>query len=87
MIEETNKTKYNDTELKEFSELIKDKISIARGELYELTGSLSSANTNGDEAAIAGKTLEDGSATFEKEQTNQISMEERMARRGYSKCI
>ncbi|SDD96256.1 transcriptional regulator, TraR/DksA family [Mucilaginibacter pineti] len=73
MLEETNKTKYNDTELKEFSELIKGKISIAREELYELAGSLSSANTNGDEAAIADKTLEDGSATFEKEQTNQLA--------------
>jgi len=67
------KTKYNDTELEEFSDLIKEKIRMAREELYELADSLSSANTNGDEAAIAGKTLEDGSATFEKEQTNQLA--------------
>ncbi len=73
MQEEIKKTKYNDSELKEFSELIREKISIAREELYELAGSLSSANTNGDEAAIAGKTLEYGSATFEKEQTNQLA--------------
>jgi DnaK suppressor protein len=67
------KTKYNDSELQEFKDLIVEKIRIAREELYELAGSLSSANSNGDEAAIAGKTLEDGSATYEKEQTNQLA--------------
>lgn len=73
MNEEKTKTRYNDAELAEFRELIKEKISIAREELYELAGTLSAANTNGDDAAIAGKTLEDGSATFEKEQTNQLA--------------
>jgi DnaK suppressor protein len=73
MQEEKTKTKYNDNELGEFRELITGKIAAARAELYVLAGSLSAANTNGDEAAIAGKTLEDGSATFEKEQTNQLA--------------
>lgn len=73
MKEETTKTKYNDAELGEFRELINEKIGIAREELYELAGTLSAANTNGDDAAIAGKTLEDGSATFEKEQVNQLA--------------
>ncbi len=73
MNEEKLKTRYNDAELAEFRELIKEKIRIAREELYELAGTLSAANTNGDDAAIAGKTLEDGSATFEKEQTNQLA--------------
>jgi RNA polymerase-binding transcription factor DksA len=73
MQEEMTKTKYNDTELIEFRDLIKEKINMAREELYELVSSLSSTNTNGDDAAIAGKTLEDGSATFEKEQTNQLA--------------
>lgn len=73
MNEETTKTKYNDAELGEFRELINEKIGIAREELYELAGTLSAANTNGDDAAIAGKTLEDGSATFEKEQVNQLA--------------
>jgi RNA polymerase-binding transcription factor DksA len=67
------KTKYNDSELMEFKDLIREKIQMAREELYELAGSLSSSNSNGDEAAIAGKTLEDGSATYEKEQTNQLA--------------
>jgi RNA polymerase-binding transcription factor DksA len=73
MQQENTKTKYNDTELEEFKILIKDKISIAREELQDLAGTLSAANSNGDDAAIAGKTLEDGSATFEKEQTNQLA--------------
>jgi RNA polymerase-binding transcription factor DksA len=69
----TDKTKYSDVDLNNFKELINEKIRIAREELYELTASLSSANSNGDDNAIAGKTLEDGSATFEKEQTNQLA--------------
>jgi DnaK suppressor protein len=73
MQEEKIKTKYTDTELQEFKELIIYKIRAAREELNEFAGSLSGTNTNGDEAAIAGKTLEDGSATMEKEQTNQLA--------------
>lgn len=73
MQEEIIKTRYTDTELAEFKDLITHKITIAREELQELTDTLSSANTNGDDAAIAGKTLEDGSATLEKEQTNQLA--------------
>ncbi len=67
------KTSYMDSELAEFRELIINKIRAAREELNELAGSLSSANSNGDEAAIAGKTLEDGSATLEKESINQLA--------------
>jgi len=70
---EQTKTKYNDIELDAFKKLIDEKIRAAREELNELAGSLSSANSNGDDAAIAGKTLEDGSATYEKEQTNQLA--------------
>jgi DnaK suppressor protein len=70
---ENTKTRYSDDELKEFKELIKTKAIAAREEYNELAGSLSYANSNGDDAAIAGKTLEDGSATFEKEQTNQLA--------------
>jgi len=46
---------------------------VAREEFVELAGSLSSANSNGDGATIAGKNLEDGSATLEKEQTSQLA--------------
>lgn len=70
---EITKTKYNDNELAGFKQLIEEKISIARAELNDLAGSLSATNANGDDAAIAGKTLEDGSATAEKEQINQLA--------------
>ncbi|WP_121810309.1 TraR/DksA family transcriptional regulator [Mucilaginibacter kameinonensis] len=73
MQHENTKTKYSDTELDEFKTLIKNKINMARGELQDLVGTLSASNSNGDDAAIAGKTLEDGSATFEKEQINQLA--------------
>jgi DnaK suppressor protein len=73
MQQEITKTKYNDTELNEFRVLIQGKIDMAREELYDLAGTLSASNSNGDDAAIAGKTLEDGSATFEKEQINQLA--------------
>jgi len=61
------KTRYSDAELNEFKILIQHKLQIAREELGELLGALNSSNSNGDENNIAGKTLEDGSATYEKE--------------------
>lgn len=73
MIPENEKTRYTDAELGEFKKLILSKIRIAREELLELAGVLSMAGENGDDGAIAGKTLEDGSATMEKEQTNQLA--------------
>ena len=73
MQNEHTKTRYSDNELQEFKDLIETKIRMAREELDELTAALSSSNSNGDDAAIAGKTLEDGSATYEKEQTNQLA--------------
>ncbi|TSJ36433.1 TraR/DksA family transcriptional regulator [Mucilaginibacter corticis] len=73
MKNENTKTRYSDSELKEFQLLIEDKIRMAREELGELTAALSSSNSNGDDAAIAGKTLEDGSATYEKEQNTQLA--------------
>lgn len=73
MEKETTKTRYSDIELESFRQLIEGKINVAREELNELAASLSSSNSNGDDAAIAGKTLEDGSATYEKEQTNTLA--------------
>ena len=67
------KTRYSDNELQEFKAIIENKIKTAREELGELTSALSSSNSNGDDAAIAGKTLEDGSATYEKEQMTQLA--------------
>jgi DnaK suppressor protein len=68
------KTRYSDAELQEFKEIILDKLQIAREELAALTQSLSSPNANGtDDTAGTYKTLEDGSATLEKEQINQLA--------------
>ena len=73
-MENNNKTRYSDSELMEFKELILDKLRIAREEFNSLTASLSSPNANGTEDTSGTyKTLEDGSATLEKEQLNQLA--------------
>ena len=71
---ETQKTRYSDSELKEFKDLLLDKLRSAKEELNSLATSLSSPNANGtDDTAGTYKTLEDGSATLEKEQINQLA--------------
>ena len=71
---ESEKTRYSDAELKEFKELLLDKLRSAKEELNSLASSLSSPNANGtDDTAGTYKTLEDGSATLEKEQINQLA--------------
>lgn len=73
-MENNLKTKYSDSELKEFKDIILDKLRMAKEELGSLTQSLSSPNTNGtDDTSGTYKTLEDGSATLEKEQINQLA--------------
>ncbi len=73
-MENNEKTRYSDSELQEFKDIILEKLRIAREELTSLTQSLSSPNSNGtDDTAGTFKTLEDGSATLEKEQTNQLA--------------
>lgn len=72
--EQTEKTRYSDAELQEFKEIILDKVRGAREELNALASSLSNPNLNGtDDTAGTYKTLEDGSATLEKEQINQLA--------------
>jgi RNA polymerase-binding transcription factor DksA len=71
---ETEKTRYSDAELQEFKDLILDKLRIAKEELNSLASSLSTPNANGtDDTAGTYKTLEDGSATLEKESINQLA--------------
>lgn len=73
-MENSNKTRYSDAELVEFKELIQEKLRMAREEFNALTSSLSSPNANGTEDTSGTyKTLEDGSATLEKEQLNQLA--------------
>lgn len=74
MRENVEKTRYSDAELQEFKAIILDKLAIAKEELVALTRTLSNSNANGtDDTAGTYKTLEDGSATLEKEQTNQLA--------------
>ncbi|MEO3402656.1 TraR/DksA C4-type zinc finger protein [Mucilaginibacter sp. CAU 1740] len=71
---EQEKTRYSEADLQEFKGIILDKMRIAREELNSLATSLSSPNANGtDDTAGTYKTLEDGSATLEKEQINQLA--------------
>ncbi|SMO37663.1 TraR/DksA family transcriptional regulator [Solitalea koreensis] len=68
------KNRYSDAELLEFKELIIEKIAKAKSELNGLVASLSNPNQNGtDDTAGTFKALEDGSATLEKESTNQLA--------------
>lgn len=74
MANTTEKTRYSDAELQEFKEIINEKLRVAREELSALTKSMNASNANGtDDTAGTFKTLEDGSATLEKEQTNQLA--------------
>jgi RNA polymerase-binding protein DksA len=72
------KTRYSDSELQEFKELITGKIRSSREELAALSQSLSNPNMNGtDDTSGAYKTLEDGSATLEKESIIQLAARQR----------
>lgn len=72
------KTRYSDSELQEFKSIILEKLRIAKEELAALTASLNNSDANGtDDTAGTYKTLEDGSATLEKEQTNQLAARQR----------
>ena len=74
MKQEHEKTRYSESDLQEFKGLLLDKLRIAKEELNSLATSLSSPNANGtDDTAGTYKTLEDGSATLEKEQINQLA--------------
>jgi len=73
-MEKAAKTRYSDAELLEFKQLITGKLNSAKEELSMLATSLSNPNANGtDDTAGTFKTLEDGSATLEKEQINQLA--------------
>lgn len=73
-MENHEKTRYSDSELQEFKELIQGKLHMAHEELSSLASSLSNPNANGtDDTAGTYKTLEDGSATLEKESINQLA--------------
>jgi len=71
---EKEKTRYSDAELQEFKTIILEKLNVARTEFQNLTATLSNPNGNGtDDTAGTFKVLEDGSATLEKENINQMA--------------
>lgn len=68
------KTRYNDEELKEFEELILDKLEKSKEELNYIKESLSRSSESGtDTTQGALKTLEDGADTMEKESLSQLA--------------
>jgi RNA polymerase-binding protein DksA len=74
MKQENEKTRYSESDLQEFKGILLEKLRSAKEELNALATSLSSPNANGtDDTAGTYKTLEDGSATLEKEQINQLA--------------
>ncbi|WP_143959537.1 TraR/DksA family transcriptional regulator [Litoribacter populi] len=68
------KTSYSKEELKEFEELINQKLKVAKEELNMLKESLSKRNDTGtDNTASTSKLLEDGADTLERESLSQLA--------------
>ena len=68
------KTRYSDLELKEFKELILQKIQNAREELRVLSQSLNQSDLNGiNDTASVYQTFEDSAATLERESISQLA--------------
>jgi len=68
------KTRYSDAELKEFEELIIEKLDKAKNELKILKDTLNRSNDEGtDSTAGNTKVLEDGADTAEKENLSQLA--------------
>jgi len=66
---------YSGSELKEFEELINEKLGKAKKELNNLKSSLSRDGESGTDATSAyAKVLEDGADTAEKESLNQLAV-------------
>jgi RNA polymerase-binding transcription factor DksA len=74
----TEKTRYSDSELQEFKEIILQKLEDARRELSNLQAQLNSSNEHGtDDTASTFKVLEDGSDTLAKEEAGQLAARQR----------
>ncbi len=69
-----DKTRYSGEELKEFEQLINEKLEKAKSELHALRNSLTHKLEEGTDSTYgASKTLEDGADTAEKEQISQLA--------------
>lgn len=74
MSKKEEKSRYTDAELKEFEELILEKLDKAKNELKILKESLNRSNDEGtDSTAGNTKVLEDGADTAEKENLSQLA--------------
>ncbi len=68
------KTRYSEDELKEFEELINEKLDKAKKELNYIKETLSRSNDSGtDNTSGNSKLLEDGADTMEKESLSQLA--------------
>ncbi|WP_258103145.1 TraR/DksA C4-type zinc finger protein [Marinoscillum sp. MHG1-6] len=67
------KTRYSDEELKEFEQLINQKLEKARIELNTLRQGLTRSSEDSGATFSSVKTLEDGADTAEKEQLSQLA--------------
>jgi DnaK suppressor protein len=67
-------SRYGDSDLTEFREIINFKLGEARTDLELLKGSLSHSDDNGtDDTGAAFKMMEDGSETLSREETAQLA--------------
>jgi RNA polymerase-binding protein DksA len=71
------KTRYSDEELMEFKTLILNKLDKARAELRNLQDQLMNANNGTDDTSNIYVTLEEGTATQEREQLSQMAGRQR----------
>lgn len=68
------KTRYTDSELQEFKDLINSKLKEAREDLSLLTGSLSNSDNHGtNDTGRQFNMMEDGSETLSKEEVAQLA--------------
>ncbi len=70
---EKEKSRYSDTELQEFKQLITDKLENSRNELKYLQEQINRSGDMGDDSDTKFSGLEDGSATMEREYLNQMA--------------
>ncbi|MEQ6118897.1 TraR/DksA C4-type zinc finger protein [Reichenbachiella sp. MALMAid0571] len=73
-MDKVEKTRYSDEELKEFEQLINEKLEKAHSELRYIKESITKTGDTGTDSTFGNvKTLEDGADTAEKESLNQLA--------------
>jgi len=69
------KTRYSDQELKEFEEMILEKLNASKKELENLLSSLTKKNDEGTDATTGSSySLDDGGEALERERINQLAV-------------